>query len=218
MFASVMSTPFFDVTAILPATLAFISDIVEWWSALDGAAQIFTGIGLAAGAVTIVLLVLTGFGIDHGGGEMDISGAADTDGGNIGDGSLISVRGVTAFLLGFGGGGSVVYQATGSIVPACVAGAIIGSVFLYLIYFIGKKLMRLQSDGTVRYDAAIGATGTVYLTIPPNRAAGGQAQVTFSHRFETLNVVSDAATPLPAGTPVRVKQCLAPDLFLVEQL
>jgi len=198
------------------APLAFVSDISAWWGALDGPAQIFTGIGLAAGIVTVVLLALTVFGLDHGNIAEAASVDVDAGGGDASDGSLISVRGVTAFLLGFGGGGSVIYHATGSVALACAGGTVIGAAFLYLIYFIGKKLLRLQSDGTVRYDEAVGATGTVYLTVPPARAAGGQAQVTFSHRLETLNVVADGAAPLPAGTPVRVKQRLAGDLFLVE--
>jgi hypothetical protein len=198
------------------STIAFFQFLGLWWHNLDTPAQIFTGIGIAAGIATVCLLVLTIFGLDHG----DIASAAEVnlDAGDASDGSLFSIRSVTAFFLGFGGGGSVIYGKTGSVLQACGGGVLIGCAAFYVIYLIGKKLMRLQSDGTIDYRAAVGATGTVYVTIPPKRGPGGQAQVTFSHRCEIINAVTDHETAVPAGRNIRVKTHLANDLFLIEPL
>ena len=78
--------------------------------------------------------------------------------------------------------------------------------------------MKLQSDGTVNFNDAVGATGTVYITIPPKRDAGGQAQITFKNRHEVINVITDSETPIPSGNAIRVKERLADNLFLVETL
>jgi hypothetical protein len=175
--------------------------------------------GWAGGGVTLILLFLTIFGLDHGGGldgSLDVSVEAGADG--HGDGSLFSTRSVAAFFLGFGGFGSIVYGRTHNALLAGGVGFIAGVILHYAIYFIGKRLMRLQSDGTVDYAQAVGGTGTIYITVPPKRESGGQAQIVFNNRHEVVNVISDTDAPLPAGTPVRVKAFLAGNLFLVEPL
>ena len=199
-------------------TLAFLTSLTEWWNALDTPGQIFAGIGIVAGAITILLLFLTILGLDQGGLtdalEVDLDATSDIHA----DGSLFSTRSITGFFLGFGGGGSVIYESTGSALIAGLGGSAIGIVLLYAVYLMGKSMMKLQSDGTVNFADAVGSTGTVYITIPPKRAAGGQAQVTFKNRHEVINVITDAETPIASGDAIRVKERLADNLFLVESL
>lgn len=194
-------------------TLALVSQLSNWWQALDTPGQIFISIGGIAGAVTLGLLALTVFGLDHG--DLD---AVDVGTDAHGDGSLFSLRSVTAFFLGFGWTGYLVYQHWQSILFACVGGFIIGAIFMLLIFWIGKNLMKLQSNGTVDYEQAVGSTGTVYVTIPAKRQSGGQAQVSFKNRHEVIDVVTDSPDALAAGTNIRVKARLANNLFLVEPL
>jgi hypothetical protein len=193
----------------------FFSDVAMWWDGLDTAATIFWGIGGVAGAITLFLLALTIFGLDHGGVSDAMVVGADAA---SGDGSLFSTRSITAFFLGFGGGGSVIYQRYESVLAACAVGMVLGTFLLFLIYWIARKLMQLQSDGTVDFKQAIGATGSVYIAIPARRGSGGQAQIVFSNRHEVIDVVCDEETSLPAGTTIRVKEYLAHNLFLVEKL
>jgi hypothetical protein len=197
---------------------AFLTSASGWWSGLDTIGQVFAGIGLVAGAVTLLLLVFTILGLDHGGVtdtlELDVASDADVHA----DGSLFSTRSIAGFFLGFGGGASIVYQATGNPYLAGAAGFVLGFVMLYAIYFIGKSLLSLQSDGTVDFAQAIGSIGTVYITIPPTRGSGGQAQIVFHNRHEIIQAVFDGDTALPSGANIRVKERLAGDLFLVESL
>ncbi|MDR1498293.1 MAG: hypothetical protein LBS59_07810 [Puniceicoccales bacterium] len=197
-------------------TLLFI-DISGWWNDLDATARVFNVMGLVGGGVTLILLLFTIFGIDHGG--IDAAPDIPTDVGVhevSADGSLFTTRSVAAFFLGFGGIGAATYERTENVIIAGGAGFVAGIIVLYLFYFIGKHLMGLQSDGTVDYAQAIGAAGTVYVTIPPNRKSGGQVQLTFKNRNEIVAVISDTSTPLPAGTLVRVKACLQGNILLVE--
>ncbi|MDR3228903.1 MAG: hypothetical protein LBT53_05785 [Puniceicoccales bacterium] len=194
--------------------VAFLDSFSPWWDGLGAPGQVFTAIGAIAGVITLVLLLLTAFGLDHG----DIAEAASVDVsvGDISDGSLFSTRSVTAFFLGFGGAGSVIYQSTQSILLSSIGGALAGAAFLWLIYVLAKKLMLLQSDGTVNYDDVVGGTGTVYITIPAKRGGGGQAQITFKHRNEVVDAIADADAPIPSGSLVRVKERISGSLFLVE--
>lgn len=198
--------------------IAFLDSITAWWDSLDTAAKIFTGIGSVAGAITLVLLFLTILGLDHGGSvdAMGVDIAVDSD--FHGDASLFSTRSITAFFLGFGSGGSIAYQHNGNILFACAIGAVVGTFLLFLIYWLAKKLMSMQSDGTVDFKQAVGSTGTVYITIPAKRGSGGQAQIAFNNRHEVVDAVTDADIALPSGTAIRVKECLAHNLFLVESL
>ncbi|MDR2981600.1 MAG: hypothetical protein LBV12_05060 [Puniceicoccales bacterium] len=196
------------------APLALIPQLTEWWQGLDTIGQVFVGIGGIAGFVTVILLVLTVFGLDHGG----IADSLDVDTEIHGDGSLFSLRSVTAFFLGFGWTGYLVYKHSGNILFACLAGFVVGTIFMLIVFWIGKSLMKLQSDGTIDYNQAIGSTGTVYVTIPGNRQSSGQAQVSFKQRHEVINAVTDAQESLSAGTNIRVKERLANNLFLVEPL
>jgi prepilin signal peptidase PulO-like enzyme (type II secretory pathway) len=201
-------------------TLAVLPGLSAWWGALDTPQQIFLGIGAVAGVITLALLVLTIFGLDHGGLadalNVDVDVAADA--GAHGDGSLFSTRGVTGFFLGFGWAGFGVYDSSKNVPLAIAAGVVAGVALMFFLYWVAKKLLRLQSDGTVDFNAAVGAAGTVYITVPPGRASGGQAQVIFKNRHEIINVISDSAVPLPAGANIRVKERLAGNLFLVEAL
>lgn len=198
----------------MDTTLPFAS-IAQWWASFDTVAQVFMGIGLAAGAITLLLLALTIFGLDHGGVGDSLDVSADAGGG---DGSLFSTRSIAGFFLGFGGGGSIVYERTGDTLLACLAGVVAGTFLLFLIYWLAKKLMGMQSDGTVDFMQAVGSTGTVYITIPAKRGSGGQAQIVFNNRHEVIDAICDSETALPAGTAIRVKECLANNFFLVESL
>lgn len=195
-------------------TLALLTNLTQWWNALDTPGQIFIGIGAVAGVITVALLVLTIFGLDQGGVADALEIDVDTD--VHGDGSLFSTRSITGFFLGFGWVGYAVFQASGSVLAGCAAGMASGFVLMLVVLWIGKSLMKLQSDGTVDFNQAVGGTGTVYITIPPRRGGGGQAQVVFKSRHEVINAISDTEVPLPAGTVIRVKERLAGDLFLVE--
>ncbi|MDR0535153.1 MAG: hypothetical protein LBG65_02170 [Puniceicoccales bacterium] len=190
----------------------------EWWNGLDAVGRVYGGVGLAAGVVTLVLLMLTVLGLDQGG----VSGALDADissGVDVHvDGSLFSTRSIAGFFLGFGGGASIAYESTNNPFLAGAVGFVVGLGMFYAIYLIGKKLLSLQSNGTVDFAQAVGSTGSVYVTIPPARQPGGQAQVVFNNRHEVIEAISDSEEPIPAGANIRVKQRISGKLFLVESV
>ncbi|MET0261531.1 MAG: hypothetical protein ABW223_01445, partial [Rariglobus sp.] len=73
-------------------------------------------------------------------------------------------------------------------------------------------------DGTMRIDDALNATGTVYITLPPSRATGGQVVVSFHGRQETFAALNASDRVIPSGDRVRVTQIIDPRTVLVEPL
>jgi hypothetical protein len=80
---------------------------------------------------------------------------------------------------------------------------------LFLVGSIMRALHKLKAEGTIRYDRAVGSTGTVYLTVPGNRKGTGKVTVTMQNRTMELHAVT-AASDLPTGTKVVVLSVVSP--------
>jgi membrane protein implicated in regulation of membrane protease activity len=188
-----------------------------WWAHLTGAQQFFYGIGIAAGAVTLVLVVLTVIGLDHH--DADFSGGHDGSAAEHGDGSsLLSTKPITGFFLGFGWGGGIALDHGLSLALATVIAAANGVVLMMLLAWAIKLIYSFRTDGTRKINDAIGAIGTVYVTLPPSRASGGQINVTFSGRLETVAALNAALRAVPSGEKVKVVGVIDTNTVLVEPL
>lgn len=118
---------------------------------------------------------------------------------------FLSLQGLTAFFMMFG----LVALALSTqnrvgnavaIAGGLAAGA--GTAWLIGKLLIGMK--RLQSDGTLRIENAVGQTGEVYLTIHPGKA--GQVRVAVQGQLRLFDAVSSSQTPLKTGSQVRVSK------------
>ena len=81
-----------------------------------------------------------------------------------------------------------------------------------------RAIYSMRTDGTREINDAIGAVGTVYVTLPPSRAAGGQINVTVSGRLETLSALNAALRAVPSGEKVKVVGVIDTNTVLVEPL
>jgi membrane protein implicated in regulation of membrane protease activity len=187
-----------------------------WWARLTGAQQFFYGIGIAAGLVTIVLMILTLVGLDHH--DADFSGHDGAAGDHADGSSLLSIKPITGFFLGFGWGGGIALDNGLSLPVATLVAAVNGAVLMLLLAWAIKLIYSLRTDGTRQINDAIGAIGTVYVTLPPSRAAGGQINVTVSGRLETVAALNAALRPLPSGEKVKVVGVVDTNTVLVEPL
>jgi len=151
-----------------------------------------------------LVLQLMGMGADHA----DIAVSHDVDGGDA-DSSfrIISLQGVSAFLLMFGVVGWVMVR-DGRGTGWSIAGAVgAGLVMMLLIAWIYRVFMRFQSSGTLDLANAVGAEGTVYLRIPAGGT--GKIQVTVQGQLLTLDAVSDAKEEIKSGGRVKVESVVA---------
>ena len=159
------------------------------------------------------------FDVDSGGGfdasNLDYSGTEhninycndpthDHFGGHGSHLKLFTIRGIVAF---FAIGGWAGLAAMAGDVPefwavqiAIVAGA---AAMLFAAYSI-KFIVKMQSDGTIRQQNALGSMATVYMTIPPSRKNTGKINLVVQDRFVELDAVTDSEEALKANTEVKV--------------
>lgn len=168
-------------------------------------------VGTALFALKLVLMLVGGehhdalsghdVSLDHAPDLHDHPGAdsADTDL------KLLSIQGVLGFLMGFGWAGLLVLNLTrAQLVVALAAALVAGVAVMYAMAVAMRSLARLQASGNVTPRAAIGAEGTVYVTIPADGRHTGQVTVVIDQKQRTYNAVAAADHELARNARVRV--------------
>jgi membrane protein implicated in regulation of membrane protease activity len=182
-----------------------------WWARLSTAQQFFYGLGVVAGCVTLVMALLALIGLEHH--DTDIGATDHFDGS-----SLLSVKPVTGFFLGFGWGGGIALDLGLSLLVATVIAFVCGSIVMVAIAWLIRAIYSMRSDGTRQINNAIGAVGTVYVTLPASRLSGGQINVTVGGRLETLSALNAGLRAVPSGEKVKVVGVIDTNTVLVEPL
>ena len=174
----------------------------------------FLACALLGGAIVVLQLV---FGM-VGAHDVPHETAHDLSGGHAEHASeglhLFSVRALTAGLATFGAAG-VSAMALG--IPGLLAlpiAAIIGIATMFGVAWALRSMMRLEDDGTVSIGSAVGASGTVYLTIPGERTGAGKVHLLLQNRTVEVPAVTPAAS-LPTGSAVLVVDVLDSDTVVV---
>lgn len=195
-------------------TLAFIDQIGGWWDELTLAKQLFYGIGLLAGLMTVLLAVLAIFGMEHD-EAVDAMASADID---HDGGGIFSTKPLTGFFLGFGWAGGIALDAGWSLLAALGTASVAGAGLMAIVVLMFRAIYAMKSDGTVQVQKAVGAVGTVYVTVPARKASGGQVVVNFNGRQETFSALCGAEQPISSGEKVRVVSLVDNRTVLVEAL
>lgn len=190
----------------------YLQQILDWTGSVlraaellpdfDSARGIFCAIAWVATLLSVVSLVM-GFFMDIGDTDIDVPAieASDAAGADTG---VFSVRAVIGFLMGFGWGGYAAVQSGAGVGMAIAVGLLIGLVIFIAVVILLKFIFSLKCDGSMDYNSLVGCTGTVYLTLPPHGAPGGQVQVSHPSQLVTMAAVQEGDTPLPAQTPIVV--------------
>lgn len=161
--------------------------------------------------------------VDGIGGSGDIPGAdgSDVSSDNAGINSglafglrLLSLRSIVAFVAVGGWMGYTLcymlpwYAALpiallcGFVAACAMAGAMLG-------------MERMQNSGNLNPINAIGAQGTVYLTIPPKRGGKGKINVLVQERYAEYEAVTDSDEPLPTASEIKVIGHVGNNVLLV---
>ena len=139
--------------------------------------------------------------VDAVGGVDGVDGDTDLD--PSGSLKLLSLHGLTSFLMMFGLVGFAMYHHNNLGVAASLGG---GTVAGLLSFWIISQLFRfiygLQSSGTLRHKDFLGAEGVVYLTIRENEP--GSVTLTVNGRQIEVSAASRDGSAIPTGTRVKV--------------
>jgi hypothetical protein len=171
------------------------------------------------GGVLLLQLALTLFGLgDHDVGGLDAGhtelahhgGDSDPRGGL----NLFSVRSISAGLAFFGLTGLATLAAGWAWWLALPAALVPAMAAMALVAYLMRSLLRLESDGGLKLENALGAQATVYIPIPG--AEGGQGRITFALQNRTVELPAvTLGERLATGTPVTVVDIRAGDLLEV---
>ena len=174
---------------------------------------VFTVCALIGGTLFLIRLVtqVLGFGTDvpaEHPGEID---ASHTDASF----KMLSLLGITAFLMMFGLGGRAMLETRpDSAVAALVVALLAGGLSMWLMAWLFKVMKKMQSDGTAKMEYAVGQEGSVYLTIPAHDV--GKVQISVNGRLSVLDARSTGAKPLPTGARVKVVRIANGNVLEVE--
>jgi hypothetical protein len=183
-------------------------------------------ISAVAGGVVLVcqfVMALVGLGGDH-----DVGGGHDVGGHDAGDHAgtdhhhgtsdhdahsswfvgMLTFRTLVAALTFFGLAGMAVKEDFDPLVTLVFAGAA-GFAAMFLVAWMMRGLHRLKAEGNVRIERAVGARGTVYLSIPADRGGMGKVLLNLQNRIVEYDAIS-AQGELPTGAKVVVTGIVGP--------
>lgn len=131
---------------------------------------------------------------------------------------MFTLQGLLSFVMMFGIFGLAVSQSgdNTNAVLAVLAGTAAGTASMYVVAKVFQAMQSLESDGTVVHNKALGARGTVYRRIDPNKP--GQVQVEFQGALRTMSARSDdEAATLETGSLIEVVDTIG-EILIVKPL
>lgn len=167
-------------------------------SFLTGTATWFTIPAFVGTALFLIRLatMLLGHGVDF-----DHDGALDAAGADVPDAhhsdsadafKILSLQTLAAFAMGFGWAGLGALRGTEWAPWVSVPVGIVGGVaMVWLLAILLKGAHELQSSGNVPIRSAIGAEGTVYVSVPGEGSGRGQVQLVVNNQQCFFNAVTD---------------------------
>ena len=217
----------------------------EWWNTLDAASKVLWAVTLSASLVFVIQAVMTFLGAaDHG--DFDINSDVDPGAGDLTDGSvdvgaghdiggghgvdgadaahsgtgmnLLTFRNFVNFLIGFGWTAILLKDSVPATGLRMLIAIAVGVLLVALVMLLFRWLTNMQESGTINvYKSAVDCQGTVYLTIPGERAGEGKVQITINNSVREYAAVTDGPT-LKTGARIRVVDVVSANTLLVEEI
>ena len=208
--------------------------MIDWWNSLEPAMKVLWAVTLSASLVFVIQTVMTFLGaagdsdfdinsdVDPGAGTADGSldvDAAAHEAAHSGSGmNLLTFRNFINFLIGFGWTAILLQKSVPATGLRMVIAIAVGVVLVVLVMLLFKWLTDMQETGNINvYKSAVDCQGTVYLTIPGERAGEGKVQITINNAVREYAAVTDGPT-LKTGQRIRVVEVVSSNTLLVEEI
>ncbi len=190
--------------------------MTEFFGSLTTVEKIYAACALFGGILFVIRTVLMFLGHD---GADDLGGdVSDVHGGDA-DASFkaLSLQSLTAFFMMFGLVAMTLSKQTGVGHGWAILGGVLAGLFTVWVIgrlFLGMK--KLQSDGTLRVENAIGQEGEVYLTVAPGKT--GQVRVSVQGQLRVFDAATEGAAELKTGTRIRVVRVTGGNVLMIEKV
>lgn len=185
-------------------------------SGLSGIEIIYWAATIIGGTLFLLRLILMFVGGDISDdavdSALDAAGEADADFSF----KLLSVQGLTSFFMMFGLVGLALLRAGLDVIWTVLGGMLAGLATVAITGLIFTQMKKLQTEGTLNIQNAIGAEGSVYLTVPKNGT--GQVQVIVQGSLKIFDAVSNNKHVIATGEKVRVVGVASGNTLIVEKI
>ena len=212
--------------------------MIDWWNSLEPAMKVLWAVTLSASLVFIIQTVMTFLGAagdtdfdintdmdtagpsDIADGSVDVGADVDTgETGHLGTGmNLLTFRNFINFLIGFGWTAILLKDSIPATGLRMLIAILVGIVLVAIVMLLFKWLTDMQQSGNINvFKSAVDCEGTVYLTIPGERAGEGKVQITINNSVREYAAVTDGPT-LKTGQRIRVVEAVSSNTLLVEEI
>ena len=197
-----------------------------WWNSLSSFQQIMFVVAATSTLVLLIFLILMLIGyngpdayagdVDLPDFELDIDNINDEPFSYISGLRLLSIRSILAFL---SIGGWVAYVLDKSLATwlAGILGILSGAVAAFLVALAFKALYKLEDEGNIDYNNALGKTANVYLRIPPKRNGKGKVNVVVQGKYVEIDAVTDDEEHINTGSEVKIISLLDDTTVVVKR-
>ena len=212
--------------------------MIDWWNSLEPAMKVLWAVTLSASLVFVIQTVMTFLGAagdtdfdintdmdtagpsDIGDGSVDVGADVETgESGHLGTGmNLLTFRNFINFLIGFGWTAILLKDSIPATGLRMLIAILVGIVLVAIVMLLFKWLTDMQQSGNINvFRSAVDCEGTVYLTIPGERAGEGKVQITINNAVREYAAVTDGPT-LKTGQRIRVVEVVSANTLLVEEI
>ena len=212
--------------------------MIDWWNSLEPAMKVLWAVTLSASLVFVIQTVMTFLGAagdtdfdintdmdtagpsDIGDGSVDVGADVETgESGHLGTGmNLLTFRNFINFLIGFGWTAILLKDSIPATGLRMLIAILVGIVLVAVVMLLFKWLTDMQQSGNINvFKSAVDCEGTVYLTIPGERAGEGKVQITINNSVREYAAVTDGPT-LKTGQRIRVVEAVSSNTLLVEEI
>ncbi len=212
--------------------------MIDWWNSLEPAMKVLWAVTLSASLVFVIQTVMTFLGAagdtdfdintdmdtagpsDMGDGSVDVGADVETgESGHLGTGmNLLTFRNFINFLIGFGWTAILLKDSIPATGLRMLISILVGIVLVAIVMLLFKWLTDMQQSGNINvFKSAVDCEGTVYLTIPGERAGEGKVQITINNSVREYAAVTDGPT-LKTGQRIRVVEAVSSNTLLVEEI
>ena len=212
--------------------------MIDWWNSLEPAMKVLWAVTLSASLVFVIQTVMTFLGAagdtdfdintdmdtagpsDMGDGSVDVGADVETgESGHLGTGmNLLTFRNFINFLIGFGWTAILLKDSIPATGLRMLIAILVGIVLVAVVMLLFKWLTDMQQSGNINvFKSAVDCEGTVYLTIPGERAGEGKVQITINNSVREYAAVTDGPT-LKTGQRIRVVEAVSSNTLLVEEI
>jgi hypothetical protein len=129
---------------------------------------------------------------------------------------FISLQGLTAFFMMFGLAGLALSKSAQPDLVSLGGGIIAGAFTVWVLSRIFIGAQKLQSEGTLNMQNAVGLEGTVYLRIPAGDI--GKVNLVLQGALKEFNAVAADRQLIKTGERVRVLGLTAGETLVVERI